>query len=113
MGKGSFDRLQNEIEAREKSPGLSMADILNLQEPLAGLVNWMMRQPQIDLPGVMAFLEQNETQAQALMQQLVDKGFLTEIEKGGAHYYRVRLASKKVGKLSDGVWNSMDKKAEE
>ena len=43
MGKGLFGRLQNEIEAREKSPGLSMADILDLEEPLAGPVNMGVR----------------------------------------------------------------------
>ncbi len=113
MGKGLFGRLQNEIEAREKSPGLSMADILDLQEPLAGLVNWMMRQQQVDLPAIMAFLGQDEKQAHIFMQQLLDKGFVREIEKGGNCYYRVRLAPKKVNKMSDGLWNAIDKKVED
>ncbi len=113
MGKGLFGRLQSEIDAREKSPGLSMADILDLQEPLAGLVNWMMRQQQVDLPGVMAFLGQDEQQAHAFMQQLLDKGFIREVDKGGVCYYRVRLAPKKVNRLSEGLWNAIDKKVEE
>ncbi len=113
MGKGLFGRLQSEIDAREKSPGLSMTDILDLEEPLAGLVNWMMRQQQVDLPGVMAFLGQDEAQAKAFMQQLLEKGFVREIDKEGVCYYRVRLAPKKVGRLSDGLWNAIDKKVEE
>ncbi len=113
MGKGLFGRLQNELEAREKSPGLSMVDILELEEPLAGLINWMMRQTQVDLPGVMAFLGQDEKQARAFMQQLLDKGFVRIVEKEGDCYYRVRLAPKKVPKLSEGIWNAIDKKVEE
>ncbi|MGB8644348.1 MAG: hypothetical protein WCF84_03875 [Anaerolineae bacterium] len=113
MGKGLFGRLQGELDAREKSPGLSMGDILELQEPLSGLVNWMMRQQQVDLPGVMAFLHQDEDSARSFIKQLMDKGFVREIEKDGATFYRVRLAPKKGGKLSDGLWNTIDKKVQD
>ncbi len=113
MGKGLFGRLQNELDAREKSPGLNMGDILELQEPLAGLVNWMMRQDQVELPAIMAFLKQDEASARSFMQQLLDKGFVREIERGGKTCYRIRLAPKRGGKLSDGLWNAIDKKVEE
>ncbi len=113
MGKGLFGRLQGELDAREKSPGLSMGDILELEEPLSGLVNWMMRQQQVSLEGIQGFLKQDQATAQKLLQELIDKGFVREIEKGGVTYYRIRLAPKKAGRLSEGLWNALDKKVEE
>jgi len=38
VGRGLFDRLDGELAAREKSPGLSMADLLALPEPQSGLL---------------------------------------------------------------------------
>lgn len=43
MGEGLFGRLEQELEARDKAAGLSMADILSLPDTLRALVNWMLR----------------------------------------------------------------------
>jgi len=44
VSRGIFERVEGELAAREKSPGLSMADLLTLPEPQAGLLKWMTRQ---------------------------------------------------------------------
>lgn len=49
MDKGLFNRLQGELEAREKSPGLNMSDLLALPEPQSGLLRWMVRKGQVGL----------------------------------------------------------------
>ncbi|HEX2988059.1 MAG TPA: hypothetical protein VHS06_07815 [Chloroflexota bacterium] len=40
---GVFDRLQDEMVAREKAAGLTMADVLSLPDPERRLFNWVMR----------------------------------------------------------------------
>jgi len=56
MGKGLFDRLQGELEAREKLPGLVVSDLLTLPEALRDLLNWMIRHDQVALADVTDFL---------------------------------------------------------
>lgn len=112
MGKGLFDRVQGELEARQKSPGLSMSDLLTLPEPLSGLLNWMMRQEQVALADVVAFLGQDEAHTRALLADLLDKGFIREIEIRGVTQYRVRLAPKRGRALPANLWEALDEKVE-
>jgi hypothetical protein len=113
MSKGLFDRLEQELEARQKAAGLSMADLLELPESLRALVNWMMRQQTVSLAQAAAHLGQDETAGGATLATLIDKGFVRELKLHGETCYRVRLAPKRKRDVPLDVWRALDDKLEE
>ncbi len=112
MGKGLFGRVQSELDARGKTPGLSMADILELPESLRALINWMMRQEDVTLQEISAYLQQDQTHACAMLGELVEKGFVREVPIKGEQRYRVRLAPKRKKDIPSDLWKALDDKIE-
>ena len=112
MSKGLFSRLEGELQAREKSPGLLMSDLLAMADPECGLLNWMIRQGQVALPEVMAFLGQGEDRTRSVLTGLRDKGYVREIEIHGMMSYRVRLAPKRGKTMPANLWAALDGKVE-
>ena len=110
MGKGLFDRLEGELEARDQSLGLRMVDLLTIPEPLSGMLNWMMRQGQVSLADISAFRGQDEVSTRTLLAEGVSKGFVREIDLRGAMFYRVRLAAKRGRDLTVDLWQAMENK---
>ena len=113
MDKGLYNRLQGELEAREKSPGLNMSDLLALPEPQSGLLSWMVRKRQVGLEDVTAFLKQDEAYTRALLADLLDKGYVREIEIRGVKHYRVRMAPKRGRELPANLWQALDNKVQD
>lgn len=111
--RGLFDRLQGELEGREKAAGLSMADVLDLPDPLRSLVNWMIRQGEVGFADVVAYLQQDAEVTRTMMATLVEKGFVREIEIRGQTRYRVRLAAKRGRELPTDLWHALDDKTRE
>lgn len=110
---GLFDRLQGELEGRDKAAGLSMADVLNLPDPLRGLVNWMIRQGEVSLSEVAARMQQDEETAHGMVVTLVEEGFVREATVRGQIRYTVRLAPKRGRKLPGNLWQAISDKAKE
>lgn len=113
MGRGLFNRLEGELAARDKSPGLSMADLLTLPEPQSGLLKWMIRQEAAAFADVVAFLGGDEAQARLVLADLVEKGMIRELEIRGVTQYRVRLAPKRGRALPANLWQALTDKVEE
>ncbi len=112
MGGGIFDRLDNELTAREKSPGLSMADLLTMPEPQRGLLRWMTRQQAAPYADIVAFLGGDEEQACTVLADLVDKGLVRAVDIRGVKQYSVRLAPKKGRTLPGNLWQALSDKVE-
>ncbi len=113
MSKGLFDRVEGELEAREKSPGLQMSDLLSMPEPVCGLLNWMIRQRQVSLPDICAYLQLSDDAARTILVDVLQKGYVREIEMRGVTRYRVRLAPKRGRALMDDLWKALDDKVEQ
>lgn len=113
MGKGLFGRVQDEMEAREKTPGLTMADILALPEAQRDLLIWMTRAVEVTMPQVIAQMGNDEAGARAMLATLLAKGFVREIEIKGTLRYRVRLAPKRKGSMPSNLWKALDEKISE
>ncbi len=109
---GLYNRLQGELDAREKSPGLRLSDLLALADPVSGLLNWMIRQDQVGLAEVAAFLSQDEECARTVLADLSRQGFVREIEMRGTTTYRVRLAPKRGKTLPSNLWQALEDKVE-
>jgi hypothetical protein len=112
MGRGIFDRLEGELAAREKSPGLSMSDVLLLPDPLDRLCNWMLRRKQVSMGDVAGFLEQDEQLARQSIEDLLDRGFIREVAIGEITYYRVRLAPTRKREIPLDLWQALSDKVE-
>ena len=110
MSKGLFSRLEGELQAREKSPGLRISDLLAMPDPECGLLNWMVRQGTVALPEVMAFLGKSEDRTRSVLSDLRDKGYVSEIEIRGVTQYRVRLAPKRGRQLPANLWAALNDK---
>jgi hypothetical protein len=111
--RGIFDRVEGELAAREKSPGLSMSDVLLLPEPLGRLAKWLLRQRQVSMDDVVGFLEQDEQQAQQCLEEMLDRGFIREVTVGGKTAYRVRLAPTRKREIPLDLWQALQDKVEE
>jgi len=112
MAQGIFDRVRGELTARERSPWLSMSDLLTLPEPQSGLLTWMVRQEAVAFGDVIAFLGGDEAQARLVLADLLDKGLIRELERRGVTQYRVRLAPKRGRELPANLWQALDAKCE-
>lgn len=112
MSRGLFDRIEGEMAAREKSPGLSIADLLTLPEPLSGLLKWMIRQRTVAFAEVVAFLGGDEEQARLVLADPLEKGWILEFEMRGVTHYRVRLAPKRGRALPANLWQALSDKME-
>ncbi len=112
MGRGLFDRLDGELTAREKSPGLTMADLLTLPEPQSGLLKWMIRQQAVAFADVVAFLGGDEEQARQVLAGLLEQGRILELEARNAIQYRVRLAPKRGRALPGNLWQALSDRVE-
>jgi len=113
MGKGVFGRLQSELDAREKAAGLSMADILALPDTPRSLLSWMLRQQEVSLQELAARVGHDEAATQAMVADLVEQGFVREMNLKGQHRYRVRLAPKKKRDLPADLWRALGQKLEQ
>jgi hypothetical protein len=113
MSGGLFGRLQEEMEAREKAAGLTMADVLTLPDDLRSLFNWMLRQGEVDLIEVVDHLSAEEEATLSMLNQLVDKGFVKQLQVRDRTIYRVRIAPKRGRDIPLNVWQALDGKIEE
>ena len=112
MGSGLFGRLEQELDAREKTPGLSMTDIITLPDPLRRLVNWMVRERQVELEAAAEYLGQDVETLRSLLADMIEKGYVTQLEMRGKVFYRIRLAAKRGREIPLDIWQSLDEKVE-
>jgi predicted transcriptional regulator len=113
MSTSVFGRLQTELDAREKAAGLSMADILALPDELRRLVNWILRQEEVSLQQIAAHVGRDEATTHALIAELVERGFVRDMNLKGEQRYRVRLAPKKQRDLPADLWRALNQKLEQ
>lgn len=112
MTKGLFGRIQDEFKAREITPGLDMVEILDLPDQLRTVINWMLRETYVDLPQVTAYLNNDEPSARNMLDMLLDKGYIREIDMKGRVQYRVRLKPKRKHNMPANLWKALDEKTD-
>jgi len=78
--------------SREQGAGLNIADVITLPPSLRRLVTWMMRQEEVSLAEVAAFIQGDEPTARDMMDSLLAKGFVRTVQTAGDVRYRVRLS---------------------
>jgi hypothetical protein len=112
MAKGLFGRLQEEVTVREKNPGLDMGNILDLPDDLREIITWMLRESHVDLPQMTAHLGKDEAAARAMIDSLLEQGYVREIDIKGEVEYRVRLKPKRKVNMPSNLWKALEDRTE-
>jgi hypothetical protein len=112
--KVSYDQLRTEIEGWQQTAGFRLMDFLTLSGALPQFLSWVTRNRMVSLAQVSAITGQNEDAVLDLMNQLVAKGFLRQVQAAeGDASYRVRYVSKQSQQderpATQDLWQAVDK----
>jgi predicted transcriptional regulator len=87
------------------SPTRSMADLLFLPDLERSLINWLLRQQQASLAEAAAFLDRSEAETAALLQVLIEQGFVQLI---GQACYQPKLQVRKGRNVPAKIWDALE-----
>jgi DNA-binding MarR family transcriptional regulator len=90
-----FDRLQDEIEARETQEGISPADLLDLPPALASVIKQIIRRNGMKLTEIAEALDQSPKDVKQTLDELVAKGYVRQIEVKKEIWYKAQFARKR------------------
>jgi hypothetical protein len=93
--------------AWEDTAGLDLANIFALPDSQAKLIALMMRRGQVSLAEAVEHTGQNEGAARADLKELVQKGYVAEVDRDGEPRYEVRLATRRRPQLSQPIWQAL------
>ena len=106
---GLFNRLQDEIDSREQQKGLSPTDLLDMPSELAAVVQKIIRQNGIRLVDLAESLELSQQQTQSLLTDLIQKGYVRQIEVQDEVWYKAYFKRKEGKSGVHSVWSALDK----
>jgi len=109
---GIFDRLQAEIEAREKAQGISPVDLLDLSPELRRIVNLITRRGEMSLAELVLELDMKPSEAKQLLNSLVEKGILKAFEVRGELRYKTYFARRRRREVPLNIWEALSEKVE-
>ncbi len=110
---GLFNRLQDEIDARDEPGGLSPIDLLDMPKALATVINQIIRKNGIKLEDIAAELNQSSADTKATLDELVEKGYVRRVEVRDQIWYKAHFGRKADKVLSSSIWSSLDDVVEE
>lgn len=110
---GLFDRLQTEIERRERNEGLSAIDLLEMEPETRRLVQSLARRGALSISEISELLSLPVEDAQAVVDGLVAKGAVAQVELRGEVRYKVYLARRPGQEIPLNIWAALSEHTEE
>ena len=107
-----FDRLQSEIEARQRMEGITPADLLDLSPELRRVVNTITRRGEMSLAEIMLELDMRPSETRELLDTLVEKGFLRTVEVEGELRYKTFFGRREGREMPVSIWDALSEKME-
>lgn len=114
-----FDRLQNELEDRDKEGGITPLDLADLPPQLRKLMRLMLREVEMtraDLGKAVQSMPEadrlNDKELDQSLEALVKQSWLITLGEGDRVRYRVNLRRKKTLDLDSSIWNALENKIE-
>jgi hypothetical protein len=114
---GVFDRLNKEIESKQKEGGITPLDLVELSPTLRKIMKIMLRELQMTYPRLREVVEampEEERLTQNLLDDalstLTQQFWLTRIGENEKAIYKVNLKRKTGSTLAAGIWSSLDEK---
>ncbi|MBN1303550.1 MAG: hypothetical protein JXA13_03870 [Anaerolineales bacterium] len=114
---GVFDRLQKEIDNKQKEGGITALDLANLPPALRRIMRLMLRQLQMNYPELCKAIEEmpedqhlSRPDLDEALKTLSQQAWLIQIGKGEKAVYKVNLRRKAGSNLAGGIWSELDAK---
>ena len=114
---GVFDRLQRQINDKQKEGGITALDLADLPPALRRIMRLMLRQLQMSYPQLcesMDGMPENERLSRAdldgALENLTQQAWLTRLGEGQKAIYKVNLRPKSGSTLASGIWSALDEK---
>jgi predicted ArsR family transcriptional regulator len=105
---GLFDRLQDEIEANESGAGISPVDLLDLPQEIATVIKQIIRRNGMKLAQVAEALQKPPAEVQEMLDELVSKGSVRQVQVKGEIWYKARFAKKRSRSRTSDFWRTLD-----
>jgi hypothetical protein len=114
-----FDRLQNELEDRDKDSGITPLDLADLPPILRKMMRVILREVEMTrddlIDSIKSLLEGDQIEDEDLdksLEALVKQSWLIVLGEGERLRYRVNLRRKKTLDLDSSIWNALESKVE-
>lgn len=114
---GVFDRLQKQIDDKQKEGGITALDLADLPPALRKIMRLMLRQLQLNHPQLCDALEKlsegerlSQSDLDVALHTLAQQAWLIKIGEGERAIYKVNLRRKAGSTLASGIWQSLDAK---
>ncbi|MCB0217202.1 MAG: hypothetical protein H6648_06045 [Caldilineae bacterium] len=104
---GLFDRLQQDLEQREKMAGISPVDLLDMPDDLRTLVLLLSRKGELPLATLCELAGLTEAEATHLLGALEEKGFVLGREIKGVPHYRTYFGQRRRREVPLDIWASL------
>lgn len=114
---GVFDRLQKQINDKQKEGGITALDLADLPPALRKIMRLMLRQVQMNYPQLCEAIEKMpegermlQTELDDALKTLSQQAWLIQIGEGERAIYKVNLRKKAGSTIASGIWQSLDAK---
>jgi hypothetical protein len=116
---GLFDRLQNQLDKRDKDAGISPLDLAGLPPALRRIMRMMLREVEMSyaqLVQIIADMPERDRLTQSelddTLKQLTHDGWLIRLGVEDLVTYKVNLRRKAGSSLAQGIWAALDSRLE-
>jgi hypothetical protein len=110
---GLLDRLQGELDAPDQNNALSPIDLLDMPEALATVVNQVIRSNGMKLEDIAKEVGKSGLETRQMLDDLVEKGYLRQVELDAEIWYKVQFGHKADKVLSQRIWSALDRMADD
>jgi hypothetical protein len=114
---GVFDRLQKQIEDKQKAGGITALDLADLPPALRKIMRLMLRKIQLNYSELCEAMEQmpddermSRVDLDKTLEMLVQQAWLIQIGANEQAIYKVNLRRKSGSVLAGGIWENLDSK---
>jgi len=104
---GIYERIQSEIEAREKEEGITPADLLDLSDELRQLMSRITREGDVSVEQAAEYIGEPPANTREMLDALVGRGYLEREEMEIGWVYRTRFARKRGRQVPPGIWSAL------
>ena len=114
---GVFDRLNKEIQDKQKEGGITPLDLAGLPPALRKIMRLMLRELQMSYPRLCEAMDSmpekdrlTRDELQDTLSSLTQQFWLIRIGEGEKAIYKVNLRSRQGSTLASGIWSSLNTK---
>lgn len=115
-----FDKLQNELDIREKQGGITALDLTELPAPLRKVMRTMLRKIELSKPEIAELFDaipederKDIKNLDSALKTLTKQGWLIAFGKDESERYKVNLRRKKGSALAASIFDKLEERMEE